>query len=78
MIFIYNKLKGKIVETYGSQSMFAKILGVKVQVVNAKLGNRIRFTQDDIIKWSNLLGIDSAEIGSYFFVVDNSKHEMRN
>ena len=58
--------------------MFAKILGVKVQAVNAKLGNRIRFTQDDIIKWSNLLGIDSAEIGSYFFVTDNSKHEMRN
>lgn len=67
MAFNYNKLKGRIVEICGSQSEFAKLLGVSKQTVTAKLNNRSNFSQNDIIKWCEILQIDQSEIGIYFF-----------
>ena len=67
MAFNYNKLKGRIVEICGSQSEFAKLLGVSKQTVTAKLNNRSNFSQNDIIKWCEILQIDQSEIGKYFF-----------
>lgn len=63
----YAKLKGKIVERFGSQRAFAQHLGVTEQTVTAKLAGRSAFSQDDIISWSNALGIEAREIGLFYF-----------
>lgn len=63
----YNKLRGKIIEVFGSQREFAKVLGKTEQSVTAKLNMRTDFSQGDIIQWSELLGIAKEEINQYFF-----------
>ena len=66
-MFDYSKLKGRIVEKFGTLSNFSEALGIKVQTVSAKLKGRNTITKSDIIKWSELLGIEYSEIGVYFF-----------
>lgn len=67
MSFNYNKLKGRIVEKFGSQSNFAEAFGVSENTMSLKLNNKVRFTTDDIIKSTKLLDIPPAEINQYFF-----------
>lgn len=72
MSFRYNKLRGKIVEVYGSQAKFADVIGQSEQIVTAKLAGRSSFTQDNIISWSQALNIDQNDIGEYFFTLELS------
>ena len=67
MSFKYNKLRGRIVEICGSQAEFAKRLGLSEQIISAKLSGNSSFTQDNIIKWCEILDIDQNDIGNYFF-----------
>lgn len=67
MVFEYSKLRGKIVEKYGSQQEFAKALSISENTLSLKLNNKVRFTSDDIIQISDLLDIDKNEVGIYFF-----------
>jgi hypothetical protein len=67
MAFNYNKLRGRIIEKFGTQGRLAKSLGVSERTLSLKLNNRIFFTQDEIIKISELLNIDSDKIQVYFF-----------
>lgn len=67
MSFQYNKLRGRIIEVFGSQSKFASVVGQSEQIITAKLSGKSSFTQDNIIAWSKALNIDQNEIGSYFF-----------
>ena len=67
MPYTYNKLKGKIVEVFGNQNNFASKLGVSEVSVSRKLNRKTEFSQSDIERWSNLLGIETSEYGDYFF-----------
>lgn len=67
MAFKYNKLKGKIVEVFGSQADFSERIKLSEQSITAKLAGRSRFSQDDIITWCEALDIDQNDIGLYFF-----------
>lgn len=67
MSFNYNKLRGKIIEVYGSQKKFSKAINLSEQSITAKLNGRSDFSQDDIIKWGNALDLCKEEIGVYFF-----------
>lgn len=73
MVFKYNKLRGRIVEVYGSQSKFSEIIGQSEQNITAKLAGRSSFTQDNIVTWCKALNIDQADIGNYFFTLEVSK-----
>lgn len=64
---MYDKLKGRIVEKYGSQSKFARKMGVHPVSVNQKMVGKVGFTVENIRKWSEMLDIDRDEIGRYFF-----------
>lgn len=70
MTYTYSKLKGRIIELYGTQRAFAKKLGISQNSLSKKLTCKTEFSQKDIIKWSALLGISKDEYGEYFF---NSK-----
>lgn len=67
MAFDYNKLRGRIVEKFGSQSKFAEKFGISENTMSLKLNNKVRFTSNDIVKMTDLLDIPPGEVGVYFF-----------
>ena len=68
MAFDYSKLRGRIVEKYGTQIAFSKAMGVSERTLSLKLNGKIYFSQDEIISISKLLDIPRDEIQLYFFV----------
>ena len=62
-----NKLRGRIVEKFGSLSNFANKVGLTPTSVSNKLNGHTDFTRMEIIKWCDLLKIDSSEVEAYFF-----------
>lgn len=65
--FTYAKLKGRIVEKYGSQDKFAEAVNRTSTTVSLKLNNKKNFTQKEIIDWCELLDIDLHDVGDYFY-----------
>lgn len=63
----YNKLRGRIVEKYGSATKFSDEVGLTKQTISLKLAGRIGFSQHDIAKWCDLLDISADEIPLFFF-----------
>lgn len=69
MKFDFSKLRGRIVEKFGSQAAFAKALGISENSFSKKMNKKSRFSADDIVKMSELLEISKEEIGEYFFTL---------
>lgn len=69
MKFNFRKLRGKIIEKYGSIENFSKAYGKSKQAVSMKLNNKIAISSKDIIKMSKMLDINRDEIGDYFFTL---------
>lgn len=63
----YNKLKGRIVEIYGTQKAFSNAVGLSRQAVSNKLNNIVNFSQDEIMKSTEILNIPTSQISEYFF-----------
>lgn len=62
-----SKLRGRIVERYGTNESFRKVLGISKTTMSKKMTGRTSFSQDDMVEWSKLLGIDIKNVGEYFF-----------
>lgn len=69
MTLKYAKLRGRIVEKYGTQDAFRKKLGISKTAMSKKMTGKTGMSQKDITMWSNLLGIEPEQIGVYFFEV---------
>lgn len=67
MHYKYDRLRGRIVEMYGSQERFAEIIGISANSMSKKMNGKTGFSQKDIVKWSELLNINKAEYSEYFF-----------
>lgn len=67
MAFNYDKLRGRIVEKFGTQGKLARALGISERTLSLKLNNKIFFSQDEITNISKLLNIALDEIQDYFF-----------
>ena len=65
--FQYNQLRGRIIAKYGSQNRFAEVLGLSKNSVSKKMSGTSGFSQKDIETWAELLDIDPADYGEYFF-----------
>lgn len=65
--YSYDKLRGRIVEKYGSQEKFAEVIGISPNSLSKKMTGKTGFSQKDIIRWSELLDIDKADYSEYFF-----------
>lgn len=63
----YSKLRGRIVEKFGTNKAFAEEIGVSENTISRKLSAKRGFVKDDIIVWSDALGIDHSEIGDFFY-----------
>lgn len=67
MSFDFGKLRGRIVEKYGTQTAFVKAFGVSENTFSRKMNNKVRFNSDDIIRIIKMLDIPEQEINLYFF-----------
>jgi DNA-binding transcriptional regulator YdaS (Cro superfamily) len=67
--FNYSKLKGKIVEVCGTQKVFADRLGVSEGTLTSKLLGYTYFSQDEILRSMEILGISAGRTSEYFFTV---------
>lgn len=67
MPYTYNKLRGRIIEIYGSQDKFADKLGQSKNSVSKKMTGKTGFSQSDIVQWSLLLNVSVDQYGEYFF-----------
>ena len=63
----YNKLRGRIIEKYGTQDQFRKKLGISSTAMSNKMRGKTGFSQSDIVKWCLLLDIELKDVGSYFY-----------
>lgn len=70
MAYNYAKLRGRITEVTGTQSEFAKRMGLSVRSVSLKLHNKIPFKQTEIQKALRVLNLTAADIQEYFFTLE--------
>lgn len=66
--FDHRRLRGRIIEKYGTYTAFATATGQKKSNLSAKLSNNVRITFEEIIDWSSpdKLDIPPADIYAYF------------
>ena len=62
-----SKLRGRIVEKYGSLGKFADVVGCSLSFLSLYINGKKKLDQPRIDKWVTALDIDSADIYSYFF-----------
>ena len=67
MPYTYNKLRGRIIEKFGSQEAFSKVINLSTTSLSMKMTGQTGFSQTDIETWSEALEIAKEEIGDYFF-----------
>lgn len=67
MEYDYSKLRGRIIEKFGTIGNFQKHLNISNVVLSKKLNNKVRLSHDDITQWADLLEIPMDQIGVYFF-----------
>lgn len=67
MPYSYRKLRGRIIELFGTQEAFARKIGLSKNSMSLKMNGHTSFSQADVKLWSELLGIKTDEIGQYFF-----------
>lgn len=66
-MYHYKKLRGRIVEKFGTQEKFAKEIGISETALSKKMQGKTGISQSDICLWSKLLEILPEEYGVYFF-----------
>lgn len=62
-----SKLRGKIVEEYGTNKKFAEEMRISESTVSLKLAGKVGFSTNEIEKWSGALNIQKEEYGEYYF-----------
>lgn len=67
MAFDYSKLRGRIVEKFGSQMSFAKAMDISGRTLSLKMSGKRAWKQPEICLAINLLGLSNDDIQDYFF-----------
>jgi len=62
-----SKLRGRIIEKFGSQNAFANAVNRSISFVSQYLNGKVNLDQKTIDEWSNILEISIADIPAYFF-----------
>ena len=63
-----SKLRGRIVEKYGSLGNFAKTVGCSLSFLSLYINGKKKLDQPRIDRWANALDIESTDIYDYFFI----------
>lgn len=73
-MFDTSKLRGRIVEKFGTQGKFAKAINKSSGFVSGVMNGKNFLEQREIEEWANALDIPYYEIPDYFFT--RKVHEM--
>lgn len=65
--FNHSRLKGRIIEKFGSQKAFAQKIGMPEVTLCRRLKGNFYFSQEEIYVVANALGISMTELDKYFF-----------
>jgi len=68
--YVYRKLRGKIKEVCGTQDAFSEKLGIGRVSLSQRLNNQLEFSQDEMLKSCDILGIQMEDLPSYFFTTN--------
>lgn len=74
--FDYRRLRGRIREVFGTETKFAKKLGISRTSMSQRMNNASEFSATEILNASRLLEIPAADIPDYFFSEEVQKHEL--
>ena len=74
-VFDYSLLRKKIKSVLGTESEFAKEIGIGRVSASKRFNNKLEFTAQEMYKSAVILGFDLAEIPLYFFTIKVQKHE---
>lgn len=76
LLFDYNKLRGRIVEIFSTQSSFANAMGWSERTLSLKMNGMRSWKQTDICKAIRLLELNIEDIPTFFFTpkVQNIEH----
>lgn len=69
MKFDHSKLRGRIVEKYGTYAAFFKNLNISEVQASNKLNGKAEFSRMDIVQWCGLLDIELKDVGLFFYVL---------
>lgn len=67
MAIDYSKLKGRIVEKFGTRSNFCAAMGMSFEMLSRRLSGKTPFSTAEYIKACALLDIQPEEMSAYFF-----------
>ena len=70
MAFNYSKLRGRIIEKYGSQSDFAQAFGCSERTLSLKTTGKRPWQQTEILTAIKLLGLSEEDTQAYFFTLE--------
>lgn len=73
----YSKLKGRIRESFSTQSEFAKRLNISDTSLSYKLNNRTVFDQDEITDCIEIFNLNPKETMEYFFTLEVDKKSTK-
>lgn len=76
MQYSYRKLRGRIKEKYGTETLFASALGISRTSLSLRLNNSAQFTKDEMEKSAELLDFPIKDIYLYFFTAEVQKSEL--
>lgn len=62
-----SKLRGRIIEKFGSQNAFSEAVNRSISYVSQYLNGKVCLDQETIDKWANALEISVTDIPVYFF-----------
>ena len=69
-MYDYSKLKGRIVESFGSQTKFAKAMKMSERTLSFKISGKVSWKQREIVEAISLLGLEKDDIQEYFFTIE--------
>ena len=70
-MFDYSKLRGKIIEKYGSQSNFAKKMKLSERTISLKMSGKVEWKQSEICNAVTLLELKDGRYMSIFFHIES-------
>lgn len=68
-MFDTSKLRGKIIEKYGTLNAFATAMSMTPSTLSGRLHGKSYWDQSEIITALRLLDVDLSEVRDYFFAL---------
>ena len=63
----FMRLRGRIIERFGTYVAFASAAGIEKNCLSAKLSGKTKISMPEAARWSQLLGIEDVDFVAFFY-----------